>query len=1009
MTRAALPILVSLLWAGPLAWQTSERAPLRPAPDARPEDRPLSPEEALAGFELEPGYRIELAAAEPLVQSPLAMAFDEHGRLYVVENRGYPGPLEGAAGTPPALGVIARLEDRDGDGRFDSRTEFAAGLTDPNGVMPWQGGIFVSAAPDLLYLKDTDGDGVADERRVMLTGFDATRTAQIRFSHPTLGIDNWIYLTSGLAGGRVIAPRHPDRPPVSFTTSDSRFDPVTHAFELTGGKGQYGLTFDDHGRRFICSNRHPVMHVVVEPWYLERNPHLAVSATTHNVSTVGTEAVVWPVSRDMTTASFHPGLMGTPHAGTFTAASGVHLHRGDALPDEDRGSLFICESAQNLVQRQVRSPHGVTFTSRPARTGREFLASRDSWFRPVFAANGPDGALYVVDMYRKAIDHPQYLPEPSRAALDFDAGKERGRIYRIVGRAWKGRRERVNLATLDATQLARTLEHANGWWRDTAQRLIVERGDAGGVAELRRVAAAGRSAASRIHALWTLQGLAALQAADLVTSLRDGDAPVREQAVLLAETRLHESAVLRDRVVSMAEDPAARVRLRVALALGYTRDARALDALASIARRDGAESWTRAAVLSSVGGRASEFLHAFLASPPSSAAAHAGVMGELSYTFGAGETPERCLELMYSMAAPGGPGRTWQLAALSGMAQGLRTRAPGSADRSALMTLLSAGSPRAHAARTRVEAVLRQAADTVLDDEASEALRLSAIALLGHTEFRWAGKPLLTLLEPRYPRDLQTAAVRALAQLPDALAAGSLVEGGRWAALTPDVRGAVLAALVTTEPQTLVLLQALEQGHVAPTDLAPSIRSRLARHRNAGIQARARALFASVESGDRMQVYERLRAQVSGREGSRERGQRLFAGSCASCHAFAGAGGTLGPDLSGARNQPAEALLLHILVPDYEIAAGYGAYVIETRDGRVLSGRLESDAAHTVTLRDASSGTHVIPRNRIASMSASTGSLMPGEFERMMSPQDLADLIGYLKSSPPVSVRPGAR
>ncbi|MGH9370570.1 MAG: PVC-type heme-binding CxxCH protein [Vicinamibacterales bacterium] len=766
--RGTLAILIGLLCSASAAWFPQGRA-----------TGPLSPDESLAGFELEPGYRIELAAAEPLIKSPVAIAFDERGRMYVVESRGYPGPLEGSAQTD-APGVIALLEDRDGDGRFDKRTDFAGSLTYPNGIMPWDGGVFVSCAPDLLYLKDTTGDGIADERRVVLTGFDASRTAQIRFSHPTLGIDNWVYLTSGLTGGLVTAPDHPDRPPVKMGTSDSRFNPFTLAFEPAGGQGQYGLTFDDHGRRFICSNRHPVMHVVLEPRHLKRNPYLAFSGTVQDVSAVGPEAVVWPVSADMTTASFHPTLMSTPHAGTFTAASGVHIHRGDALPQDHRESIFVCESAQNLVQRQIRSPDGVTFTSRPARSGREFLASRDNWFRPVFAANGPDGALYIVDMYRKTIDHPQYVPEQSRAHLDFEAGRDRGRIYRIVGQDWKSGRKPVNLGRMSAGELSRTLEHPNAWWRETAQRLLVERRDRRAVPHLRTVAAESRSDVARIHALWTLEGLGALEIADITRALRAPYAPVRENAVRLAEARVGASADLLSQVLRLTDDPDDRVRLRVALALGETEDPRSIGALAAMARRDGAQSWMRAAILSSVRERSNEFLRAFVASE-SSTTVRAAVMQDLGQLFGAGQTPERCLDLILRIAEPGAE-FGWQSAALSGIAQGLRARGLGREGRSAFMTLFSPDSPQARLARQRVETVIRRSSERSVDEQAPADLRLAAIGLLGHTDHASAGKTLLSLLGPQRASEIQVAAVGGCLSFPTALpqrVGWSLIAGWR--------------------------------------------------------------------------------------------------------------------------------------------------------------------------------------------------------------------------------------
>jgi putative membrane-bound dehydrogenase-like protein len=978
------------LLVGGIQTQDAERGSAR--------DRsPLTPDQALASFELEPGYRIELAAAEPLTRDPVAIAFDHRGRLYVAESRGYPGPLEGA---PPsaAEGIIALLEDTDHDGRFDKRTDFARNLTFPNGILPWDGGVFVTCAPDLLYLKDTTGDGVADQRRVMLTGFDATKTAQLRFSHPTLGVDNWIYLTSGLSTGRVTAPDHPERTPVVFGNSDSRFNPITHAFELTGGQSQYGLTFDDQGHRFTCSNRRPVMQVVLESRYLQRNPHLAFSQTVEEVSAAGAQAVVWPISGDTTTASFIPGLMSAPHAGTFTAASGVHLHRGDALPAEHRNSIFICESAQNLVQRQVLSPSGVTFTSKPARTGRDFLSSRDTWFRPVFAANGPDGALYIVDMYRKIIDHPQYVPEQSRALLDFEAGKERGRIYRVVASGWKRDRAEIDLGRMTVAELTRTLEHPNGWWRETAQRLLLERHDRGALPLLRTLARSSAREVARIHALWALDALDGLDTADLVTALRDRDGGVRENAVRLAEARAAASRDVLSGLLGLIDDTDDRVRMRVALALGEVDDPSVVTGLAALARRDGAQSWMRAAILSSVQGRSNEFLRAFT-SVPSPPDVKAAVMQDLGQLFGAEQSPERCLDLIVQIGEPGAD-VGWQAAAVAGVAQGLKARGLGREDRSALMTLLSGDSQQARLARQRVDAVVSRTSATTLDDKAPLNQRLAGIALLGHTDSPTAGRTLQSLIAPRQSSEIQVAAVRAVLQLRDRTATASLLERGRWQAFTPQVRETVLSILLSDESQTTILLDAIERGSIDGAALGPSRRTRLMTHRDAVIQKRARALLAGLESGDRMQIYDRLRGAVLERTASAASGRKVFAGHCASCHAIDGTGGQVGPDLSGLRNQPADAILLHVVVPDYEIAAGYQTYVVETRDGRTLVGRLESEAPNSLTLRDGAAQAHVILRSDVVSMSASVRSLMPAELERAMSEQDLADLIGYLKADP---------
>src|SRR5690606_8065870 len=438
----------------------------------------------------------------------VAFAFDENRIVYVVENRGYPDPAEG--GTPTRLGRIARLEDRDGDGKFDHRSEFATGLTYPNGILPWKGGVFVTCAPDVYYFKDTDGDGIADIQKVVLTGFNSDKTAQIRLSHPILGLDGWIYVTSGLNGGHVYSPEHPDRPAVSFSATDGRFHPETFEFETTGGRSQFGLAFDAFGRRFGTSNRHPMQHIVMEPKYLRRNPHLLFNESIENVAKAEADATVFPISNAVTSADFIPKLIGLSHKGTFTSACGLLVYQGTGLGHEHVGNAFICEPAQNLVQRQIVEPDGVTFKSHLPYENREFLSSTDTWFNPVFLGEGPDGALYLADMYRKVIDHPSYVPEEAREGLDFESGKDKGRLYRIVAEDFEQGELTMDYpisSSSDSPTLVQALASKEEWVRATAHRLLLQRKEGFEVAALEEIAKQAALAESRVRALWLLQSL----------------------------------------------------------------------------------------------------------------------------------------------------------------------------------------------------------------------------------------------------------------------------------------------------------------------------------------------------------------------------------------------------------------------------------------------------------------------------------------------------------------------
>lgn len=962
----------------------------------------LAPEEARRAFRVEPGLRVELVAAEPQVVDPVAFAFDERGRLFVVENRGYPGPVKRdqsqADGPVGAEGRIALLEDRDGDGRYERRTEFATGLTFPNGVLPWRGGVFVTCAPDILYLKDEDGDGVADVRRVVLTGFSTSRTSQIRTSHPTLGLDGRVYVTSGLNGGEVTSPLHPERAAVKFATADGRFDPETLAFETLGGRGQYGLTFDAYGRRFICSNRHPVMQVLLDPSHLRRNPHLAFADTVQHVSRVEAEAAVWPLSRASVTADFMPALMSKPHAGTFTAASGVHVYGGTALGPEYAGSVFICESAQNLVQRQVLRPAGATFRAEPAQRGREFLATTDVWFRPVFAGEGPDGALYLADMYRREIDHPAYVPEESRGRLDFASGRDRGRIYRVVREG--ASRARTVAWPAEPAALARELDAPDAWLRERAQRLLVEKGGGAAGAEIERVARQGARPEGRARALWTLAGRRELRVEILRAAAGDAAAGVREQAVILAGRQLAQQAELGGVLLAAARDDDARVRFVAALELGSWAEARAVAALAGIAARDGADRWTRAAVLSGIGGRLEEFRAAWgraRTGAGAEAAAVGAVTEELARLLGTAAPPGAAAEFLAE--AMGAGERAGRLAAVAGLAEGLRARAEfkGQPPGAALTNVAArAGGPGAGA----LARLFEEAVALARDPAAGREERGRAIALLGQTEFAAGVGQLGPLLDARQPPDLQLQVVRALERAGDSRGAEMLVRPEFWQAGTPQIREAILGALTGKPGPARVLLAAVRRGDIKATEISSVRRGQLQRHANPELRAEAKELFQALEGGDRMAVYQQYRALLA-HPADPARGAPLFERACSACHTFRGAGGRVGPDLSGVRNQPADALLLHILVPNYEVAPAYQTVTVTTIEGRATSGWVVAETDSSVTLRTAAGTEETVLRSALASLTAVGVSLMPDGLEQTMSQEELMALLAYLKSEAP--------
>jgi putative heme-binding domain-containing protein len=644
---------------------------------------------------------------------------------------------------------------------------------------------------------------------------------------------------------------------------------------------------------------------------------------------------------------------------------------------------------------------GPTFVAKraPEEARKEFLASSDEWFRPVNLANSPDGSLTLVDMYRATIEHPQYMPKGLAETLDLRHGDDRGRLYRITGKAqvpsireWPG--------NMNTSRLVRLLEHTDSWWRETAQRLIVEQRDLVAVPLLRELARTAQDPVATIHALWTLEGIDSVRDEDLVVAANDARPIVREHAVRLMEPRVAASAELCDRLTALAADSDSRVRFWSALVLGQldstsTRSEpqgtdRRVKPLARIVERDYADPWTQVAVLSSSAGIAAELWSNISNEFKSEGSpAKSALVARLGSIVGARHDSRELELFMTSVTAKVEANTWWQLAAMNGLASGLR------ASGNSLTGVLLGNTIRPMAAR--VQQLIADSKQIALDKNCSIPERVAATQLSSNLPASELLPVVSQLLSVTQPQEVQLAAVHAADSLSDPGALPMLLD--QWASHSPAVRREVIEAAFRRRERVGQLLDAIEAGKLKAADLDLNRHQQLLNHNAKEIKGRAAQLFESEGTPNRKEVIESYRS-VLATAGDPERGRSVFTKHCATCHQVQGAGHRVGPELTGLRSRNREALLMDILDPNRALEPNYANYLVATRDGRVLSGIIAAESATSITLRRAEGVEQVLLRQDLEQVSASGQSLMPEGLERNFSQAEMADLIEFLRSNP---------
>lgn len=977
-------------------------------------EKPVAPKDAIATMVLEPGFQLELIAHEPLISSPVDMEIDELGRMYVVEMPGY--PLDNSK-----TGRVKILYDTDKDGQFDRSEIFVDRLNFPNGIMRWKKGVIVTDAPHVLYFEDTNQDGKADLVDTLVTGFSLSNP-HVNVNNPVYGLDNWIYLAhfgaigtakyQALFGDKGEAIRFPDQPngprlPVNANAKSVRFRPDQHQMEMTSTRSQFGHAFDPWGRRFLTHNQNHIYQEVIAASYLQRNPTLRVTDAGANISDHGNETEVFQITTNPDRQLFTP-------LGLTTSSSGIHFYNGGAFPEGfNNHSVLVCESVSNLVHLDKIEDNGAAFKAKRHRNGKEFLASKDSWFRPVNLYTGPDGAIYLIDYYRRIIEHPEWMSDEAVEAGGLTDGINMGRIYRISKKGSKKPEwiKGLTLGKLPSAALVRQLDNPNQWWRTHAQRLLVDRGDQAIVPLLSSKVAQGAAPLGRLHALWTLEGLNALTAEPVLRALKDPVPEIRENAIKLAEAKLAMNPTLTRALFTLQDDPSPRVRFQLLSTLGSVETPEAASIRKKILFANLDDEWFQIAALSAKTNQAHDLLTTVvkeikpnqpsyyqLAKKLATMVASTGDMSQVETFIKENLYPDTRIPRELSSAI------------LAGIEDGLRQNRPEittrvqfqnilinaffdqrlPSNRNSVINLLKV----LVSDKTPIETQSIQNAMVVVSNKKEPVERRAE-----HLRFAMLGdlNPFQTVLQEMVKSDpgvnLKVLALSAMSKIKGTEVSDFIL--ANWDNMTPQTQESAMETFLAEEGRIEKLLDAIANKKIPPTAVGWKQRVQLMSTHRDDLKKKARSLLARQPE----QVIAKRYEGVLTKEGDSKEGKKIFLANCAMCHEVRGKEGVaFGPDLGTVHNWMARDLLANIVNPGLSVAQGFDLWEITLTNEEKIQGMIKGETSAAIQLKLAPGVDKTISRQEIKTVTALKMSMMP-DFTDQIDADQMRNLIAYLKNS----------